>query len=145
MKGAAKCFYAYIGFDCIATASEEVKNPKKTLPLSIILTLLIVSICYCGISAILSLIIPYYMINSNLPIHQMFEYMHISWSKYVLSAGALASISASLYASIFAVPRIIYSMSEDGLLFKLFSTLLPRVKTPVNAILFSGLLGGWFI
>ena len=93
MRGAAKCFYAYIGFDAIASTGEEVNNPKRNIPLSIVVTLFVVSICYCSSSIVLTLMIPYYLIDSNVPLPQAFDYVHLNWAKYVASAGAIASLA----------------------------------------------------
>jgi len=93
MKGAAKCFYAYIGFDAICSTGEEVKNPKKNIPLSIVTTLVVVSTCYCVSSVVLTLMIPFNIIDPDIPIPQAFDYVGMAWAKNLVSVGAIASLA----------------------------------------------------
>lgn len=93
IKGAAKCFYAYIGFDAIASAGEEVHNPKRNIPLSIVITLIVVSVCYCSTSIVLTLMIPYYMVNPETPLPQAFDYVRLDWANLFVSIGAIASLA----------------------------------------------------
>jgi amino acid transporter len=80
-------------FSFLSDLGEEVVNPKKNIPLSILLTLAIASVLYCGLSGVLTLMIPYYLINPNTPLPSAFQYAQLNWATYVVSAGAVASLS----------------------------------------------------
>lgn len=95
--GAAKCFYAFIGFDAIASTGEELNNPKKNIPLSILLTLLISGSLYCGLSVVLTFMAPYYLMDVDTPLPFAFDYVHLDWCKYIATVGAVISLSTWLY------------------------------------------------
>jgi amino acid transporter len=75
------------------TTGEEVKNPQKAIPISIIGALVVCCISYCGVSAILSLMLPYYLIDQNAPMPEAFRYAHWDWARYIVAVGAICSLS----------------------------------------------------
>ena len=128
----------------IASTGEELKNPKKNIPLGILITLLTTASLYCGISIVITLMIPYYIIDPDTPLPHAFDYVNLNWAKNFVSFGAILSLSTCLYAGMFPMPRIIYSMASDGLLFKCFANIMPKFHTPYIASIFSGFCAGTF-
>uniref|UniRef100_A0A2H8U154 Low affinity cationic amino acid transporter 2 n=1 Tax=Melanaphis sacchari TaxID=742174 RepID=A0A2H8U154_9HEMI len=140
--GAAKCFYGFIGFDSVATTGEEAKKPKRDIPLAIILSLTIITFAYCCISSVLTLMWPYYNQDADAPFPYVYD--HLGWTtvKWIVSSGAIFALFTSLIGTMFPLPRILYAMSCDGLLFSMFSDIHPKYQTPVLATLLSGFLAG---
>lgn len=140
MAGAAKCFYGFIGFDCVATAGEEAKNPKRNVPLAIILTLTICVAVYVSISTVLTMMWPYYAIDPNAPLPHIFN--EIGWHtiKWIVSIAAIFALFSSLLGSLYSMPRVCYAMGNDGVLFKFMGRVHPKTKTPMVATIISGFL-----
>ncbi|KAF7987135.1 hypothetical protein HCN44_001790 [Aphidius gifuensis] len=140
--GAARCFYGYIGFDVVATAGEEARNPKKSIPIAIVTSLTIVFLAYFGVSSVLTLTIPYYQQNDKAPLPFMFDSIGWGWAKMLVSLGAICALCASLLGALFPLPRVIHAMASDGLIFKFMGKLHPRFQTPLIGTLTAGFLTG---
>ncbi|CAG9760628.1 unnamed protein product [Ceutorhynchus assimilis] len=142
IKGAAKCFYGFIGFDCIATAGEEAKTPQKSIPIGVVMSLLIVFLAYFGMSTVLTMMLPYYEQDTTAPLPHVYE--KIGWTavKYVVSIGACCGLFSSLLGAMFPLPRIIYAMASDGLLFKTLAKVHPKFQTPFMGTLVAGAITG---
>ena len=140
LSGAATCFYAYVGFDIIATTGEEAKNAPKSIPVAIVVSLVVIFVCYFGVSAVVTLMIPYDQLDKLSPIPNAFVQRGFPLAKYIIGVGAVCGLSSSLLGSQFPLPRIIYAMASDGLFFKSFASVNPRTEVPVVATVYPGLL-----
>jgi APA family basic amino acid/polyamine antiporter len=135
MTGAAVVFFAYIGFDAVSTTAEEARNPRRDLPIGIIASLVICTVLYVAVAAVLSGIIPVVDYRGdaqflNAPVAFALAVINQDWAAGLVSAGAVAGITSVLLVMLMSQPRIFFSMSRDGLLPSGVSKVHPRFQTP---------------
>ena len=141
LTGAAIVFFAYIGFDAVSTAAEEVKDPQKNLPKGIIGSLIIATILYISVSAVLTGIVPYTAFaNQSAPVAFALQSIGIAWGSALVSVGALCGITSVLIVLLYGQTRIFFAMSRDGLLPKMFRQLHPVYRTPMKVTILVGIV-----
>ncbi|MFB3169453.1 amino acid permease [Neobacillus sp. 179-C4.2 HS] len=131
VNGAATVFFAYIGFDAVATAAEEVKNPQKNMPIGIIASLMVCTILYIVVSAILTGIVPYTELGVKNPVAFALNYINQDWVAGFISLGAITGITTVLLVMVYGQSRLFYAISRDGLLPKVFSKVDKKRQTPI--------------
>lgn len=140
MSGAATCFYGFIGFDVIATTGEEARNPSRGIPFSIVLSLGICFLAYFCVSGVLTLMWPYSALPVEGTLPKVFALKGAPWAKYVIAIGGLCGLTSSLLGALLPLPRMLYSMASDGLIFKFLAKVNARTETPTIATVVSGVL-----
>ncbi|TCP20332.1 amino acid/polyamine/organocation transporter (APC superfamily) [Scopulibacillus darangshiensis] len=130
VTSAATVFFAYIGFDVIATASEEVKRPQRDMPIGIITSLAICTLLYMAVSLVLTGMIPYVHLDVADPVSFALKFVGEDRLAGLISVGAVIGITTVLLALVYAQVRLSYAMARDGLLPKLLSKVHRTYKTP---------------
>uniref|UniRef100_H2Z096 Cationic amino acid transporter C-terminal domain-containing protein n=1 Tax=Ciona savignyi TaxID=51511 RepID=H2Z096_CIOSA len=186
MEGAASCFYAFVGFDTIACVGEEAKNPSKSIPRSIIITLVICLVAYVVVSAALTLMQPYYELDVGAPLPNAFIHVDMGWASKPVAVGSMCALVASpiittrhlvcfsyiacynsynqllvgktrdndninttllhecsVLGAAVGMPRIVFSMARDGLIFRVLATVSNKNRTPVVATILSGIFSAF--
>lgn len=140
VTGAATIFFAYLGFDAVATAAEEVRNPKRDLPIGIIGSLAVCTALYIAVSAILTGMVPYDKLEVAAPVAFAMEFVGQSWFAGLISVGAICGITTVLLVMLYAQVRLFFAMSRDGLIPGIFSKVHPKYKTPYSSTWLTGLI-----
>ncbi|KAM6944356.1 cationic amino acid transporter 4 [Lycodopsis pacificus] len=140
LAGSATCFYAFVGFDVIASSSEEAKNPQKSVPIATAISLGLAAAAYILVSTVLTLMVPWHTLDPNSALADAFFRRGYSWAGVIVAIGSICAMNTVLLCNLFSLPRIVYAMAEDGLFFSIFAQVNPITKVPVNAILVFGVL-----
>lgn len=139
LRGVASVFFAYIGFDALATTAEECKNPQRDLPKGMIASLIICTVLYILIALTLTGMVSYSELGVGDPLAHAFSLIHVNWMSGIIAVSAVIAMASVLLVFQNGQPRIWMSMSRDGLLPKRFSTIHPKFKTPSFSTLVTGI------
>jgi APA family basic amino acid/polyamine antiporter len=116
MRGAARVFFAYIGFDAVSTAAQETRNPQRDLPYGILGSLAVCTVLYVAVSLVLTGLVPYQQLGVPHPIALGVEATGQRWLETLVEIGAIAGLSSVMLVMMMGQPRIFFSMAHDGLL-----------------------------
>ena len=136
-RGAAMVFFAYIGFEATSTAAQECKNPQRDLPFGILVSLILCTLLYLGMAAVMTGLVPYTMLDTVDPVITAIQgHAELAWLRPLVEVGALIGLSSVILVMIIAQPRIFMIMARDGLMPKVFAKVHPRHRTPhVNTLI----------
>jgi Amino acid transporters len=140
MAGAASVFFAYIGFDVVATTAEETKNPQRDVPIGIIGSLSICTVLYIIVALILTGIVPYRLLNNAAPMAVAFDQIGLPWASALVSLGAICGLTAVVMILMMGQSRVFFAMSRDNLLPPWFAHVHPRYQTPYRITIITGLI-----
>lgn len=140
LSGVASVFFAFIGFDSISTTAEECKNPQRDLPRAMLYCLAICTVLYVLITLVLTGMVNYKELGVSDPLAYVFQKVGLDFVAGVISVSAVVAITSALLVYQLGQPRIWMTMSRDGLLWKRFSTIHPKYKTPSFATIVTGFL-----
>ncbi len=140
LSGVASVFFAFIGFDSISTTAEECKNPQRDLPRAMLYCLAICTVLYVLITLVLTGMVNYKELGVSDPLAYVFQKVNLDFVAGVISVSAVVAITSALLVYQLGQPRIWMTMSRDGLLWKRFSTIHPKYKTPSFATIVTGFL-----
>jgi len=147
VQGASLIFFAYVGFDAVATTAEEVINPQRSLPIGIVGSLFICTAIYIVVAACLTGAVPYHLLNVASPISHALLLLGHPAVAGIVGVGAIAGLSTVMLVLFYGLSRVFLAMARDGLLPSYFAKIDPRTQTPVRIIVccgvFMALIAGW--
>ena len=138
--GAALIFFSYIGFDAVSTAAEESVNPQRDLPIGIIVSLVVCTLIYVAVAALLTGIVSYTTLNVESPVSDALLSLKLNFVAGIVAAGAIAGLTTTMLVMFYGLTRVFYAVSKDGLLPDFFSRVNAKTSTPIPVIILSGFI-----
>jgi basic amino acid/polyamine antiporter, APA family len=139
LRASGIIFFAYIGFDAVSTAAQEAKNPQRDMPIGILGSLIICTVLYILMSAVLTGLVPYPQLNDAAPVVVALEaHPQLTWLTFWVIVGALAGLTSVILVMILAQARIFLTMAQHGLLPPSFAKVHPKFRTPHVATMVTG-------
>lgn len=140
LAGAAIIFFSFIGFDSVSTHAEEAKNPQRDVPIGIIASLLICTVLYVAVVAVLTGMVPYQSIDKGAGVASAFKDVGLHVAEFIIAAAAVAGITSVLLVMMLSAPRVFMAMARDGLVpKKFFAEVHPTFKTPWKSTILIGI------
>jgi APA family basic amino acid/polyamine antiporter len=143
LAGAAIIFFAYIGFDSVSTHAEEAKNPARDVPIGIIASLVICTILYIAVVAVLTGMVSYTNLSVDAGVSDAFKQAGLTWAELLIAAAGVAGITSVLLVLMLSAPRVFLAMARDGMLPpSFFADVHPRFRTPWKSQMLVGIFVG---
>ncbi len=147
MRAAGVVFFAYIGFDAVSTAAQEVKNPQRTMMVGILGSLAVCTVLYIAFAAVLTGLVPYASMKGDAaPVATAIKQTPFPWLQTLVTLGVIAGFTTVMLVLLYGQSRVFYAMANDRLLPKFFAAIHPTWRTPYRSnlffMVFAALLGG---
>jgi len=139
LAGAAIIFFAYIGFDSVSTHTEEARNPQRDVPIGIVVSLVVCTVLYIAVVAVLTGMVKYDQLDINAPVSLAFKTKGIGWAEAIIACAGVAGITSVMLVMMLSGPRVFLAMARDGLVSKeFFGAVHPKFRTPWKSTILIG-------
>ncbi len=139
LAGAAIIFFAYIGFDSVSTHAEEAKRPSRDVPIGIVASLLICTVLYIAVVAVLTGMVKYDHIDTGAGVSRAFQSVGLGWAEAIIATAGVAGITSVLLVMMLSAPRVFLAMARDGMVPRsFFGAVHPKFRTPWKSTILIG-------
>ena len=131
--------FAYVGFDLIATAAEDARDPRRSVPRAMLVALALVTLLYVAMAVVLVGLRPYTELNSGAPVSDALAAVGVTWAASTVNVGGLLAFTTVIMVVLIAQSRVLFAMGRDGLLPRVFGRVSHRFSAPSSAALLAGI------